>query len=73
MGGEEYVLCLGELVVFPSMRRTQELNSLHERYDSHSLSVFVLNPYLYIYLPMCAYVYVIDSHILGFLGSVKRV
>lgn len=71
--GEENMLCLGELVVFPSMWRTQELNSLLERYDFHSLWLSSVYIYMYIYLPMCVYVCVIYSQILGIFGSEKRV
>lgn len=53
VGGEEYMLCLGELVVFPSMWRTQELNSLLERYDSHSLCLSSVHMYVYIFTYVC--------------------
>lgn len=71
VGGEEYMLCLGGLVMFPSMWRTQELNSLLERCDSHSLCLSSVH--MYVYLPMFVYVCVIYSQILGVFGSETRV
>lgn len=51
VGGEEYMMGLGELLVLPSMQRTRELNSLLGRYDCQY--VFVLDPYIHLSASVC--------------------
>lgn len=53
VGGEEYMMGPGELLVFPSMQRTWELNSLLGRYDCQYMFLSSIHTYICLCLYVC--------------------